>query len=84
MSDSNGGLPYGLLGIVSGYMWEDNTLTLHAATDYEGTIHANSGIAIVVPAEQLRALLESPELQRERDTAVAQFEAKTLTLNRLR
>ncbi len=73
VSDSKGGSPYGLLGIVSGYMWEDDKLTLHAATDYEGTIHANSGIAIVVPVEQLKALLDSSELQHERDIAVADY-----------
>jgi hypothetical protein len=73
VSDSHGGSPYGLLGIVSGYMWEDDKLTLHAASDYEGTIHANSGIAMVVPVEQLKALLDSPELQRERDAAVADY-----------
>jgi hypothetical protein len=62
-------MPYGLIGIVSGYMWEDDRLTLHAATDYEGTIHANSGIATVVPVEQLRDLLYGAELQHERDVA---------------
>lgn len=65
-----GELPYGLLGIVSGYMWEDDQLTLRAATDYEGTIHANSGIAMIVPVEQLKDLLYSPMLQRDRDIAV--------------
>lgn len=35
-------------------MWEDEKLTLRAATDYAGTIHANSGIAMIVPAEQLK------------------------------
>jgi hypothetical protein len=67
----NGEVPYGLVGVVSGYMWEDNQLTLRAATDYEGTIHANSGIAMIVPVEQLKDLLYSPVLQRDRDIAVA-------------
>jgi hypothetical protein len=67
---AKGELPYGLLGIVSGYMWEDDQLTLRAATDYEGTIHANSGIAMIVPVEQLKDLLDSPMLQRDRDIAV--------------
>lgn len=73
VSDGKGGIPYGLIGVVSGYMWEDNQLTLHAATDYEGTIHANSGIATVVPVDQLKELLLSPELQRERDAALADY-----------
>jgi hypothetical protein len=67
----NGEIPYYLLGIISGYMWEDSQLTLRPATDYEGTVHANSGIATVVPIEQLKDLLYSSELQRRRDSAVA-------------
>jgi hypothetical protein len=76
VTDSKGGIPYGLIGVVSGYMWEDNQLTLHAATDYEGTIHANSGIAMVVPIDQLKELLFSPELQGERDAALADYKRK--------
>jgi hypothetical protein len=76
VTDSKGGIPYGLIGVVSGYMWEDNQLTLHAATDYEGTVHANSGIAIVVPVDQLKELLFSPELQNERDAAWAEYKRK--------
>lgn len=73
VTDGQGGLPYGLLGVVSGFMWEDNKLTLHAATDLEGTVHANSGIALVVPVGQLKALLDSSELQHERDIALSEF-----------
>lgn len=73
VTDSNGGIPYGLIGIVSGYMWEDDRLTLRAATDYEGTIHANSGIAMVVPIEQLKELLYSPALQHDRDLAMEKY-----------
>jgi hypothetical protein len=71
VSDSNGGIPYGLLGVVSGYMWEDDQLTLRAATDYEGTIHANSGIAMIVPIGQLKDLLYDAELQALRDNFFA-------------
>jgi hypothetical protein len=73
VTDSKGNIPYGLIGIVSGYMWEDDRLTLRAATDYEATVHANSGIATIVPADQLRDLLYSPEFQRERDFALEQY-----------
>jgi hypothetical protein len=66
-----GGSPYGLLGVVSGYMYEDSDLTLRTSTDYEAVIHANSGIAMVVPADQLKALLYSAPLQQLRDQAVA-------------
>lgn len=71
VSDGKGGVPYGLIGVVSGYMWEDDKLTLRTATDYEATIHANSGIAMIVPVDQLKELLNRKELIRQRDTAVA-------------
>jgi hypothetical protein len=54
-------------------MWEDNQLTLRPATDYEGTIHANSGIAMIVPVEELKALLYRSDLQHLRDNAVASY-----------
>jgi hypothetical protein len=73
VTDAKGGIPYGLIGLVSGYMWEDNQLTLHAATDYAGTIHANSGIAMIVPVDQLKDLLYSPELQHDRDLALEDY-----------
>jgi hypothetical protein len=72
VTDGKGGIPYGALGIVSAYMWEDNELTLRAATDYEGTIHANSGIAMIVPISQLKDLLYSPRLQQMRDSVFSQ------------
>jgi hypothetical protein len=76
VTDAKGGIPYGLIGVVSGYMWEDNQLTLHAATDYEATIHANSGIATVVPIDQLKELLFSQEVQGERDAISADYKRK--------
>jgi hypothetical protein len=54
-------------------MWEDDNLTLHAATDYEGTIHANSGIAMIVPVDQVKDLIDLPEFKRQRDLAVQQL-----------
>lgn len=64
-----GGVPsvFGLLGVVSGYMQETSDLTLRASTTWHAALQANSGVSVVVPAEQLKALLESPELQRLRD-----------------
>jgi hypothetical protein len=62
--------PYRLLGVVSGYYYEDAQFKLTVATTLEGKTQANSGISIVVPAEQLKALLELPELQRIRDAEV--------------
>jgi hypothetical protein len=61
---------FGLLGVVSGYMYETEDLTLRAATTWKASVYANSGISVVVPAQQLKELLESSELQRIRDDVV--------------
>jgi hypothetical protein len=79
VTPADGSVPFLLLGVVSGYMYEDSDLTLRSTTDYEAVLHANSGIAIVVPAEQLYSLLSSPELQQLRDRALANFGARTPT-----
>ena len=64
-----GGVPsfFGLLGVVSGYMQETSDLTLRASTTWHASVQANSGVSVVVPAQQLKELLYSPELQRLRD-----------------
>jgi hypothetical protein len=68
----NGAVPYALLGVISGYENESENLTLQASTiTLHGAVAANSGIAIIVPAYQLKALLESAPLQKLRDEAVA-------------
>jgi hypothetical protein len=61
---------FGLLGVVSGYMQETSNLTLRASTTWEASVQANSGVSVVVPAQQLKDLLESPELRALRDEAV--------------
>ena len=61
---------YWLLGIVSGYMNEDADFNLTVATTLRGTVRANSGICIVVPIDELKAVLEQPELQKMRDDAI--------------
>jgi hypothetical protein len=60
---------YKLIGVVSGYYPEHKDGTLSDAAVLTGTVHDNSGITIVVPGEQLKALLYCPELRniRERD-----------------
>ena len=72
----NGGMvmaqfPYRLLGVVSGYMVEDVNFKLRVATTLEGKVAANSGISTVVPADELKAVLDSPELQKVRDVQVS-------------
>ena len=65
------GYSYRLLGIISGYYHEDSNLNLTVASTLTGTLEANSGIALVVPVDQLKSLLDSPALQAQRDAEVA-------------
>lgn len=58
---------YHLLGVVSGYYYEDQDFNLEIATTVKGTAHANSGVAMIVPADLLKALLDGPELKAARD-----------------
>jgi hypothetical protein len=67
-----GGFPYMLIGVVSGYYYENSDLTLTVTTNtITGKLGANSGIALVVPADQVKALLDSSEFQSERDSEIA-------------
>jgi len=59
-----------LLGVVSGFYHEDSHLNLTVATTLTGTLEQNSGIAMVVPADELKALLDSPTLQAARDAQI--------------
>lgn len=61
------GYDYHLLGIVSGYYHEDSNLKLTIATTVTGTLEQNSGIAMVVPVDELKTLLDAPALQAVRD-----------------
>jgi len=70
-----GGVPstFGLLGVVSGYMQETSNLTLRASTTWQASVEANSGVSVVVPAQQLRELLYGPGLQHLRDETVSRL-----------
>lgn len=61
------GVPYALLGVVSGYANEMENLTLQIATTFQGQVQGNSGISTIVPAYQVKALLDSAPLQKMRD-----------------
>jgi len=63
---------YKLLGVISGYEEEDTNLNLQAATTYSGKLSLNSGVASVVPAKELDTLLNSAQLQAQRDMVVKQ------------
>ena len=58
---------YHLLGVVSGYYYEDEHFNLEVATMVRGTGQANSGIAMIVPVDFLKALLDAPELKAKRE-----------------
>jgi hypothetical protein len=63
-----------LIGVVSGYYIEDENLNLEVTTTIRGSGQANSGISMIVPADELKKLLEQPEVQQLRD---AEVKAKT-------
>jgi hypothetical protein len=68
---------YRLLGIVSGFYHEDSNLNLTVSTTpMRGTWEQNSGIEIVVPVGELKALLDSPAVQAARDSEVSTRIAK--------
>jgi hypothetical protein len=67
---------YKLLGILAGMVNETSDFKLQPSTVYEGTLAANSGISIIVPAEELRKLLYSSAAQKLRDDAVEKQKIK--------
>jgi hypothetical protein len=70
------GVNYKLLGVVSGYVQESSNFSLQAVAAYAGTVTANSGIAMVVPAQNILDILNSVEMQKQRDVAVEALQPK--------
>jgi hypothetical protein len=64
------GSEYRLLGVVSGYFNETSDFQLEVATTLSGQVSTNSGIAVVVPVDELKSLLNSPEVTHQRDAQV--------------
>jgi hypothetical protein len=64
------GEDYRLLGVVNGDISEDEHLNLQLTTTVTGTARANSGVSTIVPADELKALLDDPRLQQRRDDVV--------------
>jgi len=62
---------YLLIGVISGYYPEGESFSVPAAAVLSGEVHDNSGIATVVPAEDLLKLLDSTKLQSDRDSKIA-------------
>jgi hypothetical protein len=72
--DTMGGPSYSLLGIVSGYYPEsESNFSVPAARVLTGEVHDNSGVTVVVPGEELRALLDSPALKQIREANVEAY-----------
>jgi len=59
-----------LLGIISGYYPESAGFSVPAATILTGEVRDNSGIATIVPSEELTKLLYSPMVRANRDEEV--------------
>ena len=64
------GLNYKLLGVVSGYVKEEASFALQTVAAYAGTLDSNSGVAVVVPAQQLLNLLDAPTLKAQREQTI--------------
>ncbi|MBZ5612995.1 MAG: serine protease [Acidobacteriia bacterium] len=60
------GEDYRLIGVVSGYLTEDENMSLKLETTVEATASANSGITTIVPVADLMALLNDERLLKQR------------------
>jgi hypothetical protein len=68
------GRNYKLLGLLSGYVKETSELTLQPVASYAGTVTANSGISMVVPAQYILDLLDNPVLRSIREKAAKTYQ----------
>lgn len=62
---------YRLVGVVNGLMTEDENFNLKLTTTLKGKLAANSGVSTIVPADDLKALINGPALQAFRDRVVS-------------
>jgi hypothetical protein len=67
------GESYRLIGVVSGYLIEDELMALKLETTVEGTTSANSGITTIVPVAELRNLLNDEGLVKQRHDFVSKL-----------
>jgi hypothetical protein len=71
----NGGLALGvpdykLIGVVNGLMTEDENFNLKLTQTLRGKLAANSGVSTIIPADELKALINGSKLQALRDRTV--------------
>jgi hypothetical protein len=64
------GINYKLFGVVSGYVKESSTFELKTVAAYAGTVDANSGVAVVVPAQKILDIINSTALTYQRERAL--------------
>jgi hypothetical protein len=66
------GQEYRLLGVINGEIFDDENFNLKLTTTVTGSGKANGGVSTMVPADELKQLLDDAQLQRMRDDAIAQ------------
>jgi hypothetical protein len=72
--NSFAGVSYHLLGVVSGYYPEDEkNFSVPAARVLTGEVHDNSGVTVVVPASELKLLLDSQDVKAARESAIDEY-----------
>jgi hypothetical protein len=64
------GSDFRFLGVVAGELHEDSDLTLSVTTNVKGNVIGNSGVSQIVPAYEVRQLIDSTQLQQGRDALV--------------
>ncbi len=70
------GYDYRLLGVVAGEVHEQNDFTLQITASINGSVNENSDISVVVPAAEVRTILESDTVKKLRDDYVAAKQSK--------
>lgn len=68
---SLGGFPYQLIGVVNGFVPEQSDINATGAATFESSDKPNSGILTFVPAQELKDLLDNPELKKLREATIA-------------
>ena len=66
------GFSYKLLGVISGEVLESSDFVMRVTTSYTASVAANSDVSIVVPAMEIKSILDDPSLQALRDASSAQ------------
>jgi hypothetical protein len=67
------GSNYKFLGVMSGEVYENADLTLSVTTTLAGSIGANSDVSIIVPATEVRKLLDQAIFKDAREASIKQI-----------